>query len=270
MQKGDNIGYVSTINTATSVKKRTRLIKTLIPLSYFLLIFSAMSATAGADSENLQDRLEAAEKLLYSGKGRQAYAQYAVLAERGCAKAQVRLGRLMVSYEPERNTEALAWIRRSAEQEYAHAQFTLGLAYDMGMFGLGPREFERAKPWYFDAAAQGHPAAMEAIAYMYLDGQGGLKYDLVSAYQWFTLAARRFPPSTEKPAYGMGANNELRKLMLNSMDRLATRMSSAQIAEANRRIEDWENAHNNIHRMPETSETPLPIWYNAIEAECND
>ncbi|MDV2080094.1 tetratricopeptide repeat protein [Marinobacter xestospongiae] len=235
-----------------------------------LFLISAMSASAETEQKNLQEELELAERLLYGGDEKQAYTRYKMLAEQGCAKAQVRLGRLMDSYEPERNTEALAWIRRSAEQGYAHAQYTLGFAYDMGMFGLGPREFERAKPWYFRAAAQGHPAAMEAIAYMYLHGQGGLKHDLVSAYQWFTLAARRFPPSTDKPAYGMGANNELRQLMLNSLDRLATRMSSAQIAEANRRIEDWENAHNNIHRMPETSETPLPIWYNAIEAGCND
>ena len=229
-----------------------------------------MSANAGADSKNLQDRLEAAEKLLYSGKGRQAYAQYAVLAEQGCAKAQTRLGRLIDTYEPERDADALAWIRRAAEQEYAHAQFSLGLAYDMGFFGLGPLEFEQAKPWYFRAAMQGHPDAMEAVAYLYLYGEGGLKYDLVSAYQWFTLAARRFPPPNDEPAYGMGADHESRQLTLNSVDAIASRMSPTQIDEAKRRVEDWENAHNNIHRMPETSETPLPIWYNAIEAGCND
>lgn len=239
----------------------------LIP---WLLLVSAMPACYGTEKGVMQEKLEAAERLLYSGQGREAYAQYAVLAEQGCAKAQTRLGRLMDGYEPERDADALAWIRRAAEQEYAHAQFTLGLAYDMGLFGLGPLELEQAKPWYFRAAMQGHPDAMEAIAYLYLYGEGGLKYDLVSAYQWFTLAARRFPPPNDEPAYGMGADHESRQLTLNSVDAIASRMSPTQIDEAKRRVEAWENTHNNIHRMPETSETPLPIWYNAIEAGCND
>jgi len=42
------------------------------------------------------------------------------------------------------------------------------------------------------------------------------------------------------------------------------------ITEAERRAEAWEEENDYIRHMPETSDEPLPLWFRAIEAGCND
>ena len=58
--------------------------------------------------------------------------------------------------------EALTWLQRSAEQDYAEAQYNLGMAYYGGV-GTAPNR-ELALLWMEKAAAQGLQKAVEMLA----------------------------------------------------------------------------------------------------------
>src|SRR5690625_4763088 len=233
-----------------------------------LLSFGIGTPTFAAERD-LDAELSHAERLFYSGESEQAFAIYGELAELGCAKAQTRYGLLMERFKAYSDAEALSWIRRAAEQGHPHAQKVLGFAYDFGAWGLGPREFEKALPWYLRAAEQGHPGAMSELFQMY-HFERGVEFDRAEAYKWLLLAAPRFPPPTSEPAYGMGIDHEARKLMIEMSETVAMLMTPEEIAEGERRAAAWEIEHNYIRHMPEHSDEPLPLWYQAIDAGCND
>ncbi len=57
--------------------------------------------------------------------------------------------------------EAVKWYRKAAEQEYASAQYTLGVRYASGR-GVGKDE-EEAVRWYRKAAKQDAKAALRGL-----------------------------------------------------------------------------------------------------------
>ncbi len=135
-------------------------------------------------------------------------------AEQGDAIAQVALG---FSYEwgngvPRDSVQAVAWYRKAAEQGYGRAQFTLGLIYNNG-WGV-PEDDVQAVAWYRKAAEQGNAWAQFNLGVLYANGEG-LPKDDVQAYAWFNVS-------------GAAGLQEART----SRDRLAERMTPAQIAEA--------------------------------------
>ena len=92
-------------------------------------------------------------------------------------------------------------------------------------FGRGvPQDYGEAVRWYRLAADQGHASAQRNLGGMYADGRG-VPQDDVAAHMWANLAA----------AQGDETARELR-------DYLSERMSSGQIAAAQRAAREWRPA----------------------------
>lgn len=103
-----------------------------------------------------------ADRDLAQADADQILADYLLLrdeAERGDAAAQFDFGLACVK-DGDVN-EALTWFRCSAEQEYALAQFAMGLAYELGIGGTEDRA--KAIRWYRLAAKQGDEDAEEGL-----------------------------------------------------------------------------------------------------------
>ena len=91
--------------------------------------------------------------------------------------------------------------------------------YDLG-YGV-PQDYAEAVKWYRRAAEQGLAKAQTNLGFMYNDGQG-VQQEYVKAHIWFNLAA----------AQGHEKANKNRDL-------IAKRMTSEQIAEAQRLAREW-------------------------------
>ena len=142
-------------------------------------------------------------------------------AEQGDADAQARLGSMYFLGQrvPQDDREAVRWFRRAAEQGNAFAQFLLGTMYHNGR-GV-PQDDREAVRWYRRAAEQGEARAQANLGIMYFNGQG-VPQDYVQAHKWFNLAAASSLPQARE-----------------ARDYIATRMSSSQIAEAQRLAREW-------------------------------
>ena len=152
---------------------------------------------------------------------------YRPRAEQGDAGAQFMLG---VMYDfgrgvPKDYVQAVKWYRLAADQGDARAQYNLGVMYD---FGRGvPKDYVQAVKWYRLAADQGDARAQSNLGAMYALGQGVPK-DYVLAYMWRNLAAA-------------GASDaDIRERAVKARDALATMMTPAQVAEAQRMSREWQ------------------------------
>jgi TPR repeat protein len=121
---------------------------------------------------------------------------------------------------------ALALFRSMAEQGHAGAQFQLGFIYRNG-WGA-PQDYAEALKWFRRAAAQGYRAAQTHLGVMYREGEGVQK-DYVQAHMWFNLAAA----TSRYGSYEEGRAAEAR-------DEIASKMTPAQIAEAQKLAREWE------------------------------
>ena len=119
---------------------------------------------------------------------------------------------------------ALALFRSLAEQGYAGAQFQLGFMYRNGWGAR--KDYAEALKWLRRAAAQGNQYAQSNLCFMYRDGEGVQK-DYVQAYMWFNLAAA---------ASDFGKEN----FAAEYRDEVATKMTPAQITEAQKLAREWE------------------------------
>jgi TPR repeat protein len=127
---------------------------------------------------------------------------------------------------PRDDNEALRWFRRAAEKGDASAQFYLGV---MSAEGHGiPQDFANATRWYQLAANQGYPQAQFNLGLSYVDGEG-VPSDLVIAHMWLNLAATRFPPADTR-----------RRSAIAARDLVASRMTPAQLAEAQKLAGEWQ------------------------------
>jgi TPR repeat protein len=99
--------------------------------------------------------------------------------------------------------------RSQADQGYVYAQYNLGVMYDKAQ-GV-PQNYAEALKWYRLAADQG-----------YVYGQGGPQ-DFVRAHMWFNLSAAQ-------------GNQDAAR----SRDDIATLMTPAQIAEAQKLAREWQ------------------------------
>ena len=112
-------------------------------------------------------------------------------------------------------------LRALAYQGNAVAQFALGLLYNDGS-GV-PQDYAEALKWYRKAAEQGHADAQAMLGFVYDDGLG-VPQDYVQAHKWYNIAASRFSTSEKE--------KRKRVIAVLMRDRLATKMTPAQIAEA--------------------------------------
>ena len=129
------------------------------------------------------------------------------------------------AYGKEDYTTALRLFRPLADQGDADAQSMLGLMYDNGQ-GV-PKDYAQAVKWYRLAANQGYASAQANLGNMYYLGQGVPK-DYVLAYMWRNLAA------------GGASDADIRERAVKARDELAKVMTSAQVAEAQKRASAWQ------------------------------
>jgi hypothetical protein len=113
-----------------------------------------------------------------------------------------------------------------AEQGSSDAQFHLAVMYDLGL-GI-PQDYAESFQWYRKAAEQGLADAQNNLGVVYECGLSVPK-DSVLAYKWYTLASSRFPSSEQ----------EKQEVAASHRDRIASRMTPAQIAEAQRLAGEW-------------------------------
>lgn len=113
-------------------------------------------------------------------------------AKQGHADAQYKLGTMCLGgkgtgVEDIATEEAVKWIRKSAEQAYAQAQFELGQYYAIG-FGVVKDHKESVK-WYRKAAELGHVEAQSSLGRAYSNGVGVSSRNEKEAEKWLLKAA---------------------------------------------------------------------------------
>ena len=122
------------------------------------------------------------------------------------------------------HVDALEWYRKAADQGYAVAQVILGWHYHTGE-GV-PQDDAEAVRWFRLATDQGHAQAQYRLGVAYRDGDG-VRQDYVEAHKWFDLAASQHPS-------GRKLKNSVR-----DRDFLVKKMTSSQIAKAERLAREW-------------------------------
>ncbi len=126
---------------------------------------------------------------------------------------------------------ALRELRPSAEQGDAHAQAVLGMIYLLG--GGVPQDHAEAAKWYRKAAEQGHVGAQRLLGHMYERGLG-VTQDYVQDHIWYNFAASSPPSERDDRAITP------RDHAYTGLNRVAPKMTPAQIAEAEKLAREWK------------------------------
>ena len=155
------------------------------------LIFALLLASSVAVVQLAAQQVKADQKPIEEVKAK---------AEAGDAESQVELGRRYLNGEgvAKREMEAVRWFRKAAEQNYAMAQYNLGVCYEQGVaknereelfpvFGGEPVE---AVKWYRKAAEQNYAPAQNNLGLCYEHGEG-VAADRVEAAKWYRKAAEQ-------------------------------------------------------------------------------
>ncbi len=106
--------------------------------------------------------------------------------------------------------KGLEWVKKAANQGYAHSQVRLGVIYAEGNYVT--KDYEQAVEWYKKAAIQGYRMGQEHLADCYYNGEG-VAQDYEKAIEWYTKAAEQGSESAKKGletllAMGYGKKNE--------------------------------------------------------------
>jgi hypothetical protein len=121
---------------------------------------------------------------------------------------------------PQNHAVAMSWFARAAEGGNPEAQLKLVFGHIKGV-GL-PLDKNQAVTWLKRAANNGNTWAQRALSNLYFTGQC-VPRDYVRAYTWAKIASE-------------SAENDNEEVRIS-----ASRMSLAQIADAERRISIWKN-----------------------------
>jgi hypothetical protein len=124
-------------------------------------------------------------------------------------------------------TAAKAMLRALADRGVPEAQYELGYMYYAGL-GV-PQDYVAASKWYEMAADRGFAEAQHDLGIMYLDGQG-VTEDYVRAHMWLNLAASQL------------SDKDGRAAAVQARDFVASKMTAAEIAEAQRLAREWRPA----------------------------
>lgn len=142
-------------------------------------------------------------------------------AEAGNAEAQAIIGAFYTEGYgglPQDYSEAIYWLRLSADQGNALGQAGLAFIYSNGLGVL--QDYEEALYWNRLAADQGQADAQYNLGVAYYNGEG-VPRDVVLAYTWYNLAAAQDIEEARE-----------------NRDKLARIMSFEQINEAQRRSKE--------------------------------
>jgi TPR repeat protein len=226
------------------------------------VLFSASSAFAGA----LEDANAAYDRNDYAT----AFQLLKPLAEHGDVTAQVRLSEMYGEGKgvAQSDKQFLKWLREAANQDVAsqqsagkaaiaYAQEFLGNIYAHG-FGEASQNLAEAANWYRMAAEHGQPSGFLELARMYYYGRG-VPQDYAEAAKWYREAAEYGSADGQlqvgvmyREGEGVPQDFVLAHMWLNlaaahgghiaadSRKTLETKMSPAQIAEAQRLAREWK------------------------------
>lgn len=127
---------------------------------------------------------------------------------------------------PKDDVEAIKWARLSAEKGDAQGEGLLALI--LAEQPTAPKDDVEAAKWARLSAEQDHNGGQFVLGAMYSMGRGGLPRDYIEADKWYILSGRTNPAvaNTRKP--------------------LEALMSKEDIAEANRRADEWKPKPNPI------------------------
>ena len=131
------------------------------------------------------------------------------------------------AYERGDYATAYRLFKPMAQQGHAESQYNLG-----GMYAEGrgvPQDYGEATKWFRKAAEQGNAMAQYNLGGMYFRGQG-VPRDFVLAHMWFNLSVSRVPASE-------GEKREATEIIIALV---ASKMTSFQIAEAQRLAREWK------------------------------
>jgi hypothetical protein len=145
--------------------------------------------------------------------------------------------------------EAVTWYRRAADQGNVLAQFNLGTMYHQGQ-GV-PQDYAQALTWYRRAAAQGEAVAQYNLALLYEQG-GGVPQDYQQAYFWYNLAAAHAPAE-----FSLTRNPLSQETVIRNRDRVAARLTPAQLAEAQAQARTWQPKLETPGVPPVPGSTPM-------------
>jgi len=165
--------------------------------------------------------------MYYEGQGvaqddQEAARWFKKAAEAGFSFAQYKLGLMYAKGRgvQQDDAQAAAWFRKAAEQGDTTAQFNLGVMYATGTGVL--QDDAQAAAWFRKAAEQGGAKAQNSLGMMYATGKG-VPQDYVHAHMWVNLAASKGVPGAAK-----------------TRDAIASFMTPAQLAEAQRLAREWK------------------------------
>ena len=146
-------------------------------------------------------------------------------------KAQCVIGIYYMSKEE--HSEAISWLRKSAEQNFANAQFLLGACYEDGR-GVEQDKQEAVK-WYRMAAEHGHAKAQLALGRYYDHEEDAPDHnieDYKEAVKWYQMAAEQ----------GLiEAQRVLGECYLNRYSEIRSEMPDS--------FDDWSLYYDNLYRQ---------------------
>lgn len=131
--------------------------------------------------------LETAKRAYHDKDYSTAANQFAVLADKGNAEAQLILGKMYmmgqgVPMDPEQSEK---WLRAAAAQNNADAEFFLG-----AMYLLPKKDIAQGVKWLQLSAEQGMQDAQYLLGKAYLTGDNALPRDAAQGDMWLRLAAK--------------------------------------------------------------------------------
>jgi TPR repeat protein len=153
---------------------------------------------------------------------------------------------------------ALYWSRKAAEDGQAQAQSILGMNYRDAR--SVERDHQESFKWFLRAAKQGDVDSQVSVAQMFEDGDS-VPQDYVQAVNWYKKAAEHVPDRGGAGAArsslgflymeGLGVRQDYRTAYMyfalsNSKENMqwaAEKMTSSQIAEAQRKAREWIQQH---------------------------
>ena len=156
---------------------------------------------------------------------------FRLAAAQGNPSGQCFLGQMHDDYGkgvPKSYAEAVKWYRLGADQGDARCQWLLGGMYNAGQ-GV-PQSYATAVKWYRLAAAQGFPSGQWVLGTMFEHGWG-VPQSYVLAHMWYNLAGAATPSDIATPPPEVSAGYR---------DRIASKMTASQIAEAQRLAAEWK------------------------------
>ncbi len=151
-------------------------------------------------------------------------------AEAGDMTAQYKIGNGYLYRQDPDYAEAMRWFQKSADQQYAPAQYQLGRMHANGQ-SVGVNQ-KIATDWYLKSAEGGYKWAQIHLGEIYLHflaEQFGVQRNFEEAYFWLSL--------------GTTGNNDAQDDFVRDRENAKYRLTNEDVEKVDRRLEKWRQTH---------------------------